>query len=117
MARIFGDPPTKEIVSETFPAFLREMQVGTDIAPPAWETFEDELTSKILKEEYEALFQIPTARYVTPFESVYMNGRMMGKSSSEVQEFYLKEGLQRKDGPAARISFSLSAALAQPGMI
>ena len=104
LAQIFGAHPTQDSISG-----LREMADVLGIPYP------DDLTLTELDQEYMELLVVPNARYVAPYESVFrdqwlvpavlkrgsnpgetsvkIKGLVMGESTLEVQQCYLKAGV------------------------
>jgi TorA maturation chaperone TorD len=87
--------PGTEHLGDIFPdAAYRE-----ELARVRRDVREGRLTLEAASLDFEALFRVPGARYLSPYESVYRSqsagsgGRLCGPEAAAVERLYLKEGL------------------------
>jgi TorA maturation chaperone TorD len=98
LAEIFSHPPSKALIEKMMKDFLPlfYQSVGEDysgLKVDLGSILKRTDCAKVFEEEFCALFQVPTKRYITPYESVYKEGKMAGRALSSVKKFYVTEGV------------------------
>lgn len=92
---IFSEPPTTNLLQSIQTGFLPQFfkLVEKDFIKLDKE-LDDVLLGKLsYADDFSSLFQVPTNRYVTPYESVYRQKTMGGEYSAVVKQLYSYEGI------------------------
>jgi TorA maturation chaperone TorD len=98
LAEIFSHPPARALIEKMMKDFLPlfYQSVGEDysgLKADLRNLMKITDCDKVFEEEFCALFQVPTKRYVTPYESVYKEGKIAGSALLSVKKFYVTEGV------------------------
>ncbi len=108
LSRLFLGPPPHSLLQIILSEFSNEVNNGTqELLDQALEDFIHackDSNSEILKREFNNLFIVPVGEYVAPYESVFMDERMignkkvsgllMGPSTIDVKKWYRQAGME-----------------------
>lgn len=115
LSQVYQGPPSEEFVESVIKSdFLESLTDLLGYSTPESEKLRKYLTSRTPEElldeltsEYNSLFEIPTSRYIKPYESVYLDtrelggkeysGLVMGPSTIQVKDSYLSAGMELSD--------------------
>lgn len=111
LSQVYLAPPSEKFIKRIIkPGFLESLIDILGYSAHESEKLRIYLTSKTPEElldelvvEYNSLFEIPTSRYIKPYESVYLDSReingsdygglVMGPSTIQVKDIYLSAGM------------------------
>lgn len=102
LSSVFNSAPEERHISVLSDNDVREM--FQQLSPESVQYLELPGELKLIRQDFNDLFMVPGAKYVTPYESVYVDERrvdgswgkrlLMGPSAVDVKKFYEKAGFK-----------------------